>query len=80
MTAASFDTLKFVQRLKASGVPEAQAEAFVEAFKDAQGEAELATKHDLEMLKQELRVEIWKAVVAQTVVLIGVMVALKIFT
>lgn len=40
----------------------------------------LATKHDLEVLKQELRAEMWRIVGAQTIVLIGVMVALKIFT
>src|SRR5437763_7139582 len=40
----------------------------------------LATKHDLEVLKQELRAEMWRIVGVQTIVLIGVMVALKIFT
>ena len=55
MTAITFDTLKFVRTLKAAGVPENQAEAFSEAFKDAQSDAEIATKHDLKEL--ELRLE-----------------------
>jgi hypothetical protein len=55
MTAITFDTLKFVRTLKAAGVPEIQAEAFSEAFKDAQSDAEIATKHDLKEL--ELRLE-----------------------
>jgi hypothetical protein len=38
MTAITFDTLKFVRTLKAAGVPEIQAEAFSEAFKDAQSD------------------------------------------
>lgn len=55
MAAITFDTLKFVRTLKAAGVPENQAEAFSEAFKDAQSDAEIATKHDLKEL--ELRLE-----------------------
>lgn len=55
MAAITFDTLKFVRTLKAAGVPENQAEAFSEAFKDAQSDAEMATKHDLKEL--ELRLE-----------------------
>ncbi|VFM98099.1 MAG: Protein of unknown function (DUF1640) [Candidatus Kentron sp. G] len=47
MTAITFDTLRFVHRLKESGIPEQQAEAISAAFKDATGEAELATKGDL---------------------------------
>jgi hypothetical protein len=40
MTAITFDTLKFVERLKDSGIPEAQAKAIAEAIREAQGEAE----------------------------------------
>ena len=47
MTTIIFDTLKFVEYLKASGMPEAQAKAIAEAFRAAQGEAELATKQNL---------------------------------
>ena len=54
MTTITFDTLKFVRTLKAAGVPELQAEAFSEAFKDAQGEAELATKRDIEDLRRDM--------------------------
>jgi len=55
MANITFDTLKFVRRLKDSGIPEAQAEAVAEAFKEASGEAELATKQDIERL--ELRMD-----------------------
>lgn len=41
----TFDTHKFVRTLKDAGVPESQAEA----FKEAQGEADLATKRALMM-------------------------------
>ena len=38
MASVSFDTLKFVKRLEASGIPPAQAEALAGAFRDAVGE------------------------------------------
>ncbi len=55
MAAVTFDTLKFVEKLKAAGVPDAQAKAMSEAFRDAQGELEIATKRDLKEL--ELKIE-----------------------
>lgn len=55
MTAVTFDTLKFFEKLKSAGVPEEQARAMSEAFRDATGEAELATKRDLK--DTELRLE-----------------------
>jgi len=58
MATITFDTHKFIRRLKESGIPETQAEAISEAFRDATGEAELATKRDLELLKQDLRIDI----------------------
>jgi hypothetical protein len=44
MPTATFDTLKFVNRLKAAGIPEAQAEAMSEAIKEAQATADVMTK------------------------------------
>jgi hypothetical protein len=54
MAAVMFDTHKFVCRLKESGFEERQAEGIAEAFKDASGEAELATKRDLKELEFKL--------------------------
>ncbi len=54
--AVAFDTLKFARRLKDSGVPDNQAEAFSEAFRDAQEtqlEA-LATKGDVREIRLEM--------------------------
>ena len=39
MTTITSDTHKFIRTLKEAGVPESQAEAFSDAFKEAQGEA-----------------------------------------
>ena len=55
MTTITFDTLKFVHRLRNAGIPEPQAEAIAEAFKDASGEAEIATKGDITRLEGVIR-------------------------
>jgi hypothetical protein len=55
MHAITFDTLKFVKKLESSGLPVPQAEAIAEAFKDASGEAELASKQDIKELDMTLR-------------------------
>jgi hypothetical protein len=47
MTIVTFDTLKFVEKLKAAGVPEGQAKAMSETFQEAQGELNVAPKRDL---------------------------------
>ncbi|MBF0182202.1 MAG: DUF1640 domain-containing protein [Magnetococcales bacterium] len=57
---ATFDTLKFVRRLRDAGVEEKQAEAFSEVFKEAQDAQlkELATKGDLRELEAKLEKEL----------------------
>ena len=61
MTTITFDTHKFIRTLKEAGVPESQAEAFSDAFKEAQGEAELASNMILPMCAETFPtyVEIW---------------------
>lgn len=63
MPAVQFDTLRFVERLKSAGVPEAQAKAEAEALAIALTEsafvsqnvlASLATKDDVNALKLDL--------------------------
>jgi len=60
MTAITFDTLKFANRLKAGGVSSTQAEAEAEALSDVfeANMSELATKADLRALETNLRHEI----------------------
>jgi len=55
MTAITFDTLKFVKTLEASGVSAKHAEAFASAVRDSTESADLATKADLRELKAELK-------------------------
>ena len=54
MAIVNFDTHKFISTLKAAGVSECQAEAFSEAFKDAQGEAEIATKRNIDDVRRDI--------------------------
>jgi hypothetical protein len=58
----TFDTLKFVEKLRAGGVPEeqakAEAEALVTAFSEAM-DSQLATKTDINRLERELVVIKW---------------------
>jgi hypothetical protein len=58
MATVTFDTLKFVRRLKEAGVPETQAEAFADALREAQGESDLVTKADLRAELADLRAEL----------------------
>ncbi len=61
MTTITFDTHKFIFRLKEFGILESQAEAIAEAFQSASGEAELATKRDLREMELRLEAKIDKA-------------------
>jgi len=61
MATVTFDTLKFVERLKAAGVAEGQAKAMAEAQKEIFAEAldfSLTTKADILGLRQELKADI----------------------
>ncbi|BBE09696.1 Putative uncharacterized protein [Mycoavidus cysteinexigens] len=69
MAVVTFDTLQFVETLKESGIPEAQAKAISVAVRSSHETADLATKadfreyesvirNDLEKLETNLRHEI----------------------
>lgn len=55
--AVQFDTLRYVEKLKSAGIPEAQAKAEAEALATALGESAsglLATKDDITSIKIEM--------------------------
>lgn len=60
MSSVAFDTLRFSQRLEEAGLTATQAAGTAAAFAEAIKElvAQLATKHDVDLLRQELRSEI----------------------
>lgn len=60
MATMTFDTLKFTKRLEASGVSREQAEAFSEAFKEANDVQieDLATKTDLKDIEYRMTIKL----------------------
>lgn len=57
MATITFDTHKFVRKLREAGMPEGQAEALAEAQKDAFSEtldSQLATKADISRIELKL--------------------------
>jgi hypothetical protein len=75
MSTITFDTLKFVTRLKEAGLSENQAIAITEAFRDAHVEAEVATKSDLREMEQRLIIKLAGMIVV-TVGLVATVVKL----
>lgn len=79
MTTGTFDTLKFVERLKAAGFPEAQAKAIAEAQQDALSESvttQLATKADLAEFNLDVIKWMVGLALAQISLLVGILVKL----
>jgi len=76
MTTTTFDTLGYFEKLKAAGVPEAQAEAITkaqaEAMKDFVASRELATKSDLLDLKHEILKWVIGVAIAQAALILTV--------
>jgi hypothetical protein len=54
MAVVTFDTLKFVKTLQASGMPAQQAEAVADAVRDSTDAADLVTRKDLQIELQKL--------------------------
>ena len=90
MTTTTFDTLSYFEKLKAAGVPEAQAKVQVEVMQgvvqqyDEASRLELATKGDIQDVRNELKDtkhEILKwmiaTMVAQTALIVAVIAFLK---
>lgn len=90
MTTTTFDTLDYFEKLKAAGVPEAQAKVQVEVMQgvvrqyDEASRKELATKGDIQDVRNELantKHEILKwmmaTMVAQTALIVAVIAFLK---
>lgn len=78
-----FDTLGYFEKLKAAGVPEAQAKVQVEVMQgvvrqyDEASRKELATKNDLQETKHEILKWMMATMVAQTALIVAVIAFLK---
>ncbi len=58
MNMVQFDTLKYANKLKLSGVSEEQAEGMTEAMRQVLESQDIATKPDVELETETLRKEI----------------------
>lgn len=79
MSAITFDTLKFANRLKAAGVPDKQAEAEAEVLAEALevNMKDLSTKADLLAAKVELQQEM-KMLEQRLIIKLGALIALAL--
>ena len=69
---ATFDTLEYVETLKAAGVPEEQAKAHVKALSNVAGNT-LTTKADLQELEHRLTIKAGTMfVIAVGIILAGI--------
>lgn len=66
-----FDTLKFVKRLVAAGVPRDQADAEAEALAEAL--SQLATKKDLLALEQRLIIKLGLMIAAAIAIIVSLL-------
>lgn len=74
MASITFDAHKFADRLKAAGVPAAQAEAEAHALADALSASDIATKTDLLELKTDIIKWMVGLALAQVGLLVGILV------
>ena len=73
-SAITFDTLAYVKKLKAVGVPEAQAEVQAEALVEIIDE-QLATKRDLKEMEMRLTIRLG-AMMTAAIVIVATLVKL----
>ncbi|MEO5348347.1 MAG: hypothetical protein H7836_01680 [Magnetococcus sp. YQC-3] len=86
MSTTTFDTLEFIEQLKASGVPDEQAKGHVKAFASAMRQVEegrkgeLATRGDILRLEKEIekaKVETIKWVIVTGITILGGVAAIN---
>jgi 2-keto-3-deoxy-galactonokinase len=58
MTTITFDTHKFVRKLKEAGFEEKQAEALTEAIQSISNESEIVTRRDLQIELAPIKADI----------------------
>jgi len=75
MTAITFDTLRFVERLETAGIPRAHAKAEAEALSEVleSGMQELATKKDLQIALADMKADLIKWVIGLALAQIGLL-------
>jgi len=83
MTAITFDALGYFEKLKAAGMPEAQAKIQLEAMQDViknyddVSRKDLATKGDLQNLKHDILRWMVGGFLAQSALLVAILALLR---
>lgn len=72
MTTTTFDSLSYFEKLKAAGVPEAQAKVQTETLREVI-ESSLVTKRDLKELELRLTIRLGGIAIACTALLLAVL-------
>lgn len=76
MNSTTFDTLGYFEKLKAAGVPEAQAKAQIEVIREVVQD-KLATKQDLQALEYRLTIRFGSMIAGAVAVLAALMAFMK---
>ncbi|MFZ5762350.1 MAG: DUF1640 domain-containing protein [Thermodesulfobacteriota bacterium] len=76
MATITFDTYKFIQKLKDSGLEEKQAQAILETIQEAHAAADLVTKQDMITVLAETKLDIIKWVAGMLLAQSAVIAAL----
>ncbi len=81
MTAITFDTLAYSEKMQKAGFTREQADAMAKAnaaaFNDMVDARQLATKQDLAELKHDILKWMVTAMIAQTALLVGIIAFLR---
>jgi hypothetical protein len=76
MATATFDTHRFIRKLRDAGINEQQAEAVAEAIKETQESSDLLTKKDLLIALAELKADPMKWVIGLALAQVGLLVGI----
>lgn len=78
MSAITFDTLKFVEKLERAGVPREQAKAEAEALVEVLdvGVQDLVTKKDLHIALADMKADLMKWVIGLALAQVGLLVGI----
>jgi len=81
MSAVTFDTLKIVETLESAGFERAHASAVASVMRDAHmtASADVATKADIALLRQEMAAQTDKITIRVAGVFIAILGAIEVF-
>jgi hypothetical protein len=76
MSHITFDTLKFVETLKESGIEDKQAKAIATAYQNVSDNQELVTKQEMQMALTEMKYDLLKWIIGLALAQFGVLIGI----